>query len=67
MERRLSLKLRDGAVDIVILIVADTAHNRAVLWAHREELRPMFPLDGRHVFAALADDTLPTSSAIVVL
>ena len=66
-QRRLALKLRDGAVDVVILVVADTAHNRAVLRAHREELRPMFPLEGRHVFAALADGRLPSSSAIVVL
>jgi hypothetical protein len=67
IERRLSLKLRDGAVDVLILVVADTAHNRAVLRANREELRPMFPLEGRHVFAALAAGRLPTSNAIVVL
>ena len=67
IERRLSLKLRDSAVDVMILVVADTAHNRAVLRAHREELRLTFPLDGRHVFAALADGRLPVSSAIVVL
>ncbi len=67
LERRLSLKLRDGAVDVVILIVADTAHNRAILRAHRDELRPMFPLDGRHVFATFADGRLPGANAIVVL
>ena len=30
LERRLALKLRDGAVDVLILVVADTAGNRRV-------------------------------------
>ena len=67
LERRLALKLRDGAVDVLILVVADTAHNRAILRAHRDALRSQFPLDGRHVFAAFANGHLPAANAIVVL
>ena len=59
LERRLALKLRDGGVDVLILVVADTAHNRAVLRAHREALRPLLPLDGRHILAAFAEGRLP--------
>jgi hypothetical protein len=39
LERRLALKLRDGAVDVLILVVADTAWNRRVVREHREALR----------------------------
>ena len=35
-ERRLALKLRDGGVDIVILVLADTKANRELLALHRE-------------------------------
>jgi hypothetical protein len=46
-ERRLTLKLRDGDVDILILVVADTVRNRSVLRTYREQLRPLLPLDTR--------------------
>ena len=67
LERRLALKLRDGGADVLIVVVADTAHNRGVLRAHREALRGLLPLDGRQVFAALAAGSLPNANAIVVL
>ncbi len=46
LERRLALKARDGDVDVVVLIVADTAHNRAVLERERGTLRALLPLEG---------------------
>jgi hypothetical protein len=52
LERRIALKQRDGGVDVVILLVNDTAANRRVLAAHREALRARFPLDGRAILAA---------------
>ena len=67
LERRLALKLRDGDVDVLILVVADTAHNRAILQAHREALRPLLPLDGRHVLAAFARGQLPEANGLIVL
>jgi transcriptional regulator with XRE-family HTH domain len=67
LERRLSLKLRDGGVDILILILADTVGNRRLLEAHREALRPLLPLDSRQVLASLRSDHLPSAGGIVVL
>lgn len=65
LERRVALKQRDGAMALVILLVADTRANRAVLATHREHLRARFPLDSRHVLAALRSGALPPRSGIV--
>lgn len=67
LERRIALKQRDGGIDVVILLVADTTNNRRVLAAHREHLRAMFPLDGRAVLAALRAGHAPVESGIVIL
>lgn len=66
-ERRVALKLRDGAFDRVILVVADTANNRRMLAAHREVLRGLLPLDPREVLRALRAGQAPSASGIVVL
>jgi transcriptional regulator with XRE-family HTH domain len=67
LERRLALKLRDGAVDVLIALVADTAANRRVLEAHREDLRSMLPLDGRQVLASLKIGRVPEGNGLIVL
>ncbi len=67
VERKLALKLRDGQVDIVILILADTASNRAALARHREELRGLLPLDTREVLRCLRGGRLPGASGLVIL
>jgi transcriptional regulator with XRE-family HTH domain len=67
LDRRCALKRRDGGVDVVILLVADTPSNRNVLALHREALRANFPLDTRSVLAALRVARAPAASGIVVL
>jgi hypothetical protein len=67
LERRLALKLRDGAVDVLILVVAGTAANRQVLRQHREALRGLLPLDSREVLASLRAGRLPGANGILVL
>jgi hypothetical protein len=67
LERRIALKQRDGGVDRVILLVADTRGNRRVLALHREALRARFPLDTRAVLAALREGDVPAANGIVVL
>lgn len=67
LERRLAIKLRDGSVDLLILLVSDTRWNRAALAAHREALRSLLPLDGRDVLRALAAGHLPDANGLVVL
>lgn len=67
VDRRIARKERDGAVDLVILVVADTKANRRVLRDHREALRSRFPLDGHAVIAALRAGRLPDASGIVLV
>lgn len=67
VERRCALKARDGGIEIVLLLLADTAPNRAMLDVHREDLRAMFPLDGRQVLPELRAGRAPAASGIVVL
>lgn len=45
LARRLALKRRDGGTDAVILLVADTRHNREALAASRESMRVDLPGD----------------------
>ena len=66
-QRRLTLKERDGDVDIVLLVVADTTANRRFLEQHREQLRALLPLDGRQVFEAFRRNELPDRSGIVIV
>lgn len=67
LDRRLGLKLRDGGVDLMILVVSDTAHNREILRAHRDALRSTFPLDGRQILPALRAGEAPRASGIIRL
>ena len=67
LERRLALKLRDGEVDILLLVVPGSVRNRQVLRLHREELRALLPLDTREVLASLRAGSLPAQSGIVIL
>jgi transcriptional regulator with XRE-family HTH domain len=67
LERKLALKLRDGAVDLVLLVVSDTAHNREMLGLHRDALRSLLPLDNIQVRRALRDDRLPAGSGLVLV
>jgi transcriptional regulator with XRE-family HTH domain len=67
LERRLTLKQRDGDVDIVLLVVADTTANRRLLEQHREQLRRLLPLDSRQVLDAFRRGALPERSGIVIV
>lgn len=67
VRRRIGLKCRDAGVDRVILLVADTRHNRHVLRLAAEDFRDAFPVRGREALAALKSASLPNASAIIVL
>ena len=67
IDRRCTLKRRDGNVDRMILLVADSAHNRGMLELHREDLRSSFPLDGRQILPLVRQGRAPSASGIVVL
>ena len=67
LERKLALKERDGAVDWMILLLADTRHNRSFLRGPGETLKTRFPLDGRRALELLAVGVSPEASSIVLL
>jgi transcriptional regulator with XRE-family HTH domain len=66
VERRLALKARDGEVDRVILLVADTKRNRRAVVAAPAAFGDL-PLRTRAILAALRDGRDPGQSGIVIL
>lgn len=66
LDRKLALKRRDGAVDHVVLLVADTLRNRRALNAAPAAFADL-PLGTRAVLAALRAGDEPPGSGIVIL
>lgn len=67
LERRLSLKQRDGDVRVVILLVNDTSHNRRIVSDAQARLRDRFPGSARQAFRNLATGLAPTADTILLL
>jgi hypothetical protein len=67
LQRKLALKRRDGGVDHVILLMADTRHNRSFLRAAGMGLTQDFPIPGRIALARLEAGQDPGGSAIILL
>lgn len=65
--RRIVLKMRDGGVDHVLMVVADTRANRAAIAAARSAVTEMFPISARRALGALAAGAHPGGSALVFL
>jgi transcriptional regulator with XRE-family HTH domain len=67
LQRRIELKRRDSGVSRVILLVADTRHNRQVMRDHRAMLLGSFPLGTRDVLASLRTGRDPGADGIAVI
>ena len=67
VQRRCETKLRDSSIDRMVLLVADTSHNRRVLREHRVALASTFPLATADVMAALRAGKAPPANGIVVM
>jgi hypothetical protein len=67
LERRLSLKERDGGLDRLILLVLDTPTNRSVLRAHAESLAARFPVPGGRALELLGAAVDPGGNALILL
>ncbi len=68
LDRRLSLKQqRDGGVDHVLLLLADTRANRSFRREFGDALRVNHPVDGHVALAALAGGRDPGGSAVILL
>ncbi len=65
LQRRIAGKRRDGGVDRVILVVADTRSNRAALRAAGEYLAASYPCPEADALAALAAGRDPGGDAII--
>lgn len=67
LQRRIGLKRRDGAVDRVLLVVADTRTNRAAIEAAAHVLAAAYPVSPRAALGALAIGRDPGGDALIVL
>jgi transcriptional regulator with XRE-family HTH domain len=66
LERRCAAKARDLGASRLVLLVADTRHNRQVIRDHRELLE-RFPIGTRACLARLANGHDPGGDALVIL
>jgi len=64
---RLGLKIRDGAVDGVILVLPETRRVREFLQATSPFLPEFFPVPGRRALARIASGVDPGGSSVVVI
>jgi len=67
VDRRLALKQRDADEPYLLLVVADTRHNRAAIAAAGVAAVTRFPVTARRALAALASGSHPGGSALVFL
>ena len=67
LERRLALKLRDGDVSSMSLLLLDSRHNRDFLRAHGAALAERFPIGGRRSLELLRAGVDPGGNSIILL
>jgi hypothetical protein len=67
LERRIALKQRDGAIEIVVLLVRATRHNHAVLRSLGAAFESQFPMPGRRALELLTAGVQPGANSLVVL
>lgn len=67
LERRLARKQRDAEEPHLLLLVADTRHNRAVTRDAAAAVASRFPVTARRALAALARGEHPGGSALILL
>lgn len=68
LQRRLALKRRDdNQIAAVVLLLADTRHNRRLVRDHDEALRADLPLAGAAILEALEQGRSPLGSGLVLL
>jgi hypothetical protein len=65
--RRIRQRERDGGVDAIVIVLAESAHNRLVLPALLEALGPAYATSPRLMLKALREGrALPGSGAILL-
>lgn len=66
LERRLALKLRDGDVSSMSLLLLDSRHNRDFVRANDEVLAERFPISGRRTLELLGAGVDPGGSSVIL-
>lgn len=67
LERRLALKLRDGDVTSMSLVLLDSRHNRDFVRSNWDVLNERFPVAGRRALELLGAGVDPGGNAIILL
>lgn len=67
VDRGLRLKSRDSGFDRVILVVADTRTNRAIVRAHAAWVAERFPVPGVLARRLLRDGRCPDGDALILV
>ena len=67
LQRKLTLKCRDAGVDRMLLVVADTRHNRHVLRLAADDFGAAFPLRGHEALADLRAGRRPSASSVLLV
>lgn len=67
LERRLALKLRDGDVSSMSLLLLDSRHNRDFVRANLDLMSERFPVPGRRALELLRAGVDPGGSSIILL
>ena len=66
LERRIMLKAPDSGIERVVLVLADSKRDRALLRSEGASLRANFPLQGRAALAAIRSRVDPRCNLIVL-
>ena len=64
--RRIGLKRRDSGLEVVLLLIADSRHNRHVLRLAEAEFAAAFPADRREAWVALRAGRRPSGSCVLL-
>jgi transcriptional regulator with XRE-family HTH domain len=67
LERRLAIKARDGDMDTILLLLANTRHNRDLVRGRPAEWGDRFPLAGRRALELLGAGVRPPGDSVVLL
>jgi hypothetical protein len=61
------LKARDSGIERVVLVLADSKRNRALLHSEGDRLRASFPLQGRAARAAITSGVDPGCNVLILV
>lgn len=67
LDRKMALKERDGGMDRIVLLVADSRHNRETIRAYGDLFHSRFPIPGSRALELLTAGVDPGGNALILL